>query len=140
MLKMQIIGHLGKDAIINNHGTDTVVNFSVAHTDKYKDGNGNTVNKTVWINCSWWIDSRSAVIQYLKKGLQIYAEGIPAAKMWAKNDGQKECGLTIRILNLQLLGGAKTEQSAEGPAQQAPANDGYKPLQNQVDDFDGLPF
>jgi len=93
MLKMQIIGHLGRDAIINQHGVENCVNFSVAHTDKFKDARGVLNEKTVWVNCAWWLDSQSPVIQYLKKGTQVYIEGFPEAKMWDGNDGKKNCGL-----------------------------------------------
>ena len=53
MLKMQILGNLGKDAVMHQHGTDNVLQFSVAHTDKYKDSAGMLVQKTTWVECSW---------------------------------------------------------------------------------------
>ena len=108
MLKVQIIGHLGKDAEVNVHGSDSVINFSVAHTDKYKDGNGTMVNKTTWVSCSWWVE-RTTIAQYLKTGTQVYVEGIPEAKMWRGKDGDNKCGLNCRVYSVQLLGSKQSE-------------------------------
>lgn len=148
MLKMQIIGHLGRDAFVNNNGLETCINFSIAHTDKYKE-NGALKEKTTWVSCSWWLDSQSAVIQYLKKGVQCWVEGFPEAKMWDGKDGKKACGLSIRVFSLQLLGGgSRTENNTQQPSQQAPATasapltdqGGYVPHDTGIGNDDDLPF
>jgi single-strand DNA-binding protein len=142
MLKMQIIGHLGKDCVMQQHGTDNVINFSVAHTDKYKEG-GVLKEKTTWVECSWWVDSQSKVAQFLRKGTQVYIDGFPGSKYWESKDGKKVSQLTIRVLNLQLLGGrpeGNGGQAAPAPSQQqAPAKqDGYVPFDGGADS--DLPF
>ena len=40
MIKMQVIGHLGQDATVNNVNGKSVINFSVAHSEKYKNKDG----------------------------------------------------------------------------------------------------
>ena len=40
MLKIFAIGHLGKDATVNNVNGKNVINFSVAHTEKWNDAQG----------------------------------------------------------------------------------------------------
>lgn len=138
MLKVQCIGHLGADAVMNYHGTDTVLNFSLAKTDKYKYASGNVTQKTTWISCSWWVDSQSKVGQYLKKGTLIYAEGTPEAKMWDGKDGKKMCGLGMRIFKVELLGG-KREDQGQTPSQN---NTGYVPVNSNdpSNNDDDLPF
>ena len=37
MIKLQVIGNLGKDCITNTVNGKTVMNFTVAHTEKFKD-------------------------------------------------------------------------------------------------------
>ena len=44
MIKLQVIGNLGKDALVNNVNGKTVINFNVAHTERYKDAQGNSYN------------------------------------------------------------------------------------------------
>lgn len=144
MLKLQVIGHLGKDAVMQQHGTDNVLNFSVAHSEKFKNAAGVLTEKTTWVECSWWIDGRSTVGQYLKKGTLIWAEGIPATRMWESKEGKKGSSLVLRVFSLQLLGG-KREDNNQSPSQQAPqgqtanSNDGYVAFNSNGNDTD-LPF
>ena len=37
MIKMQIIGHLGQDSQVNDVNGKKVINFSVAHSEKFKN-------------------------------------------------------------------------------------------------------
>jgi len=60
MIKLQVIGNLGKDAQVNNVNGKTVINFNVAHTERYKDAQGNQKDRTTWVDCSYWTD-RTAV-------------------------------------------------------------------------------
>lgn len=141
-----MLGHLGRDAEVHTHGGEVVVNFSLAHTDKYKDGNGQVVQKTIWVSCSWWTD-RQVIVQYLKKGQMCWVEGIPEAKLWNdKKSGQPKAFLNMRVLGLQLVGGNRQEGGNQpAPAQQhpaPPAQEGFVPMQTETspnDDSD-LPF
>ena len=40
MIKLQIVGNLGKDCIMKEVNGRNVINFSVAHTERYKDAQG----------------------------------------------------------------------------------------------------
>ena len=50
MIKMQVIGNLGKDCVVNTVNGKNVINFTVAHTEKYKDSQGNMQEKTTWVD------------------------------------------------------------------------------------------
>ena len=71
MLKLQTIGHLGKDCTTNVVNGKNVINFSVAHSEKYKDSAGVQKEKTLWVECAYWTE-RAAIAPYLKKGQQVY--------------------------------------------------------------------
>ncbi|MEJ0102238.1 MAG: single-stranded DNA-binding protein [Bacteroidota bacterium] len=45
MIKMQVIGNLGKDCVVNTVNGKNVINFTVAHTEKYRDSQGNNQEK-----------------------------------------------------------------------------------------------
>lgn len=143
MLKMQVLGNLGKDAVLYKHGIEDVLNFSVAHTEKYKDKNGTPVQKTTWVECSWWVDSRSTVGQYLKKGQMVWVEGRPDSRPWETKDGKKASSLIMRVTSLQLCGGGTGNTNKQQPSQQAPApapdQGGYVPVNTSSGD-DDLPF
>lgn len=104
MIKLQVIGHLGKDCTTNVVNGKNVINFSVAHSEKYKDASGVQKDKTTWVECAYWTD-RTAVAPYLKKGQLVYTEGTPEVRSYTKNDGTTGTSLTLRVLNVQLLGG-----------------------------------
>lgn len=111
MIKLQVIGHLGKDCTTNVVNGKNVINFSVAHSERYKDATGNPIERTIWVECAYWTE-RTAVAPYLKKGQLVYSEGTPEVRSYTKNDGTPGTSLTMRVLNVQLLGSAKGEQGS----------------------------
>jgi single-strand DNA-binding protein len=108
MIKLQVIGNLGKDCVTNMVNGKNVINFNVAHTEKFKDAQGNQKDKTIWVECAYWTD-RTGIAPYLKKGTQVYAEGTPEVRTYPKNDGTTGVSLTLRVQNVQLLGSRGTE-------------------------------
>ncbi len=108
MIKLQVIGNLGKDAIVNNVNGKSVINFNVAHTEKYRDAQGNQKDRTTWVDCAYWTD-RTAVAPYLRKGTQVYVEGQPDVRTYTTQDGRQGASLTLRVLSVQLLGSRSNE-------------------------------
>ncbi len=104
MIKMQVIGNLGKDCVVNTVNGKNVINFTVAHTEKYKDSQGNQQEKTTWVDCAYWTD-RTAVAQYLTKGKQVFVEGQPEVRSFTRQDGTAGASLSMRVRDIQLLGG-----------------------------------
>lgn len=117
MIKLQIIGHLGKDCTVNEVNGKNVINFTVAHSEKFKDGQGNLVDKTTWVSCSYWTD-RTAIAPYLTKGQLIFAEGAPEAEAYTNKDGQQVAALRLRVFSIQLLGGKTDDNQGAGGQQQ----------------------
>ena len=117
MIKLQIVGNLGKDCIVNNVNGKNVMNFSVANTEKFKDSQGNPKERTTWVECAYWSD-RTAVAEYLKKGTLVYAEGSPEADAYTNRENQPAATLRMRVLSLQLLGG-KDNNSGGGSSNYA---------------------
>jgi single-strand DNA-binding protein len=109
MIKLQIVGNLGKDCIVKEVNGKNVINFSVAHTERFKDSTGNLKERTTWVECAYWTD-RTAVAQYLKKGKMVYAEGSPEADAYTNKENQPAATLRMRVQNLQLLGGSDGAQ------------------------------
>ena len=111
MIKLQIVGNLGKDCIVKEVNGKNVINFSVAHTERYKDSQGNQKERTTWVECAYWTD-RTAVAQYLTKGKTVYAEGSPEADAYTNKEGQVAATLRMRVQNIQLLGGGGDNQGS----------------------------
>src|SRR6185436_9988602 len=103
MIKLQVIGNLGKDCVTNVVNGKNVINFNVAHSEKFKDSQGVQKEKTTWVECSYWTD-RLGVAPYLKKGQLIYAEGFPDVDTYMNKENQPVANLKMRVMQIQLLG------------------------------------
>lgn len=138
MFKTQVIGHLGKDAIVSEANGKKVINFSVAYSESYTDRTGQKVNSTTWINCAWWTES-TKVAMYLQKGTQVYVEGKPSVDSYRNNQGQVMPLMNLRVESLQLLG-RKDQSQSETQASynaQRPSTGGSSASNDLADD---LPF
>lgn len=139
---MQVIGNLGKDCVVNTVNGKNVINFTIAHTEKYRDSQGNNQEKTTWVDCAYWTD-RTAIAPYLQKGTQVFVEGAPEVRSYTRNDGTAGASLSLRVREVQLLG-RKGEGGGGGPFQDsAPAARPQAQVQQPapVDDVaDDLPF
>ena len=138
MIKMQVIGNLGKDCLVNTVNGKNVMNFTVAHTEKYRDSQGNNQEKTTWVDCAYWSD-KTAVAPYLTKGMKVYVEGTPEVRTFQKQDGSTGASLSLRVREVQLLGGKADGPSSGGYNQQA--SPAQVPSSNEVgESVDDLPF
>ena len=144
MIKLQIIGNLGKDCIVKEVNGKNVINFSVAHTERFKDSQGNQKERTTWVECAYWTD-RTAVSQYLTKGRTVYAEGSPEADSYTNKEGQPAATLRMRVQNVQLLGNNSSEGNPSGQ-NSTTSNSVASSMQTQSQDSpstsveDDLPF
>ena len=109
MIKLQVIGNLGKDCTTNNVNGRTVINFSVAHPQKDP---ATQKDKPIWVECAYWTE-KTAIAPYLKKGTQVFVEGQPDLKTYTKNDGTMGVSLTLRVNTVQLLGGPNGRVDAD---------------------------
>ncbi len=142
MIKLQVIGNLGKDCVVNTVNGKNVINFSVAHTEKFKDNTGAQKDKTIWVECAYWTE-RTAIAPYLKKGTQVYADGTPDLRNYTTQDGRQGTSLILRVSSVQLLGSKDgTENQAAYQQQQAPnINMSTVPNSNEISEpADDLPF
>lgn len=141
MIKLQVIGHLGKDCTTNVVSGKNVINFSVAHTEKFKDSMGNQKERTTWVECAYWTE-RTGIAPYLKKGQLVYAEGNPEVRTYTKTDGTTAASLSIRVQSVQLLGSANRSEGQAATYNEQPAELGAGiPAPSQVSETaDDLPF
>ena len=105
MLKITATGRLGKDAILKEVSGTKVINFSIAHSEKY-----NGEEKTTWLECAKW-GEKTGVAPYLVKGANVLIEGTPEIRTYPKNDGTTGVTFMVRVTSLELLGGGNKEQA-----------------------------
>ncbi len=103
--KVVLIGNLGQDPELRYTGSGTAVcNMRLATSDRYKDQNGEFVDKTEWHNVVAW--SRLAEIcgEYLKKGSQVYFEGSLQTRSWEDRDGNTRYTTEVKAREMLILG------------------------------------
>jgi len=102
---MTVIGNLGKDAIVREVNGRKAINFSIAENQKFKDDNGNPVEKTTWVNCTMWRDANSGtgIMPYLTKGTKVYLEGVPEVKTFKDKNNIVQAELRLNVRSIELL-------------------------------------
>lgn len=124
---MTIIGRVTRDAEVRNLSNNkSVVSFSIAVNDDYKDKNGTKVTQTEFFDCAYWFST--GVAQYLTKGSVVELAGRISARAWMGNDGQPKAGLNFNTTDIKLHGGGKNEAETQA-AQQQPQQQAQQPQQ-----------
>ncbi len=136
LLKMQVIGNLGRDASLKDFNGKKVLNFSVAHTEKFKNRDGVVTEKTTWVECSMW--DKEGLAPYLKQGQLVHLDGTPSVNAFETKEGKPAASLRLAVFGLQLLGGKKEDgKHAPSPTASVPVAHAA-PVGNPDDD--DLPF
>jgi single-strand DNA-binding protein len=108
------VGNLGRDAELKTTSSDqTVVSFSMAVTESWRDRNGQKQEKTLWARVSVWGKAGEAVRPYLTKGKQVLVEGTAGVRAYAGRDGNPGASFEVRASRVQLLGSPSDARPAE---------------------------
>ena len=120
MIKVEIIGNLGADAMLQVVNGNKFVSFRVANTDAWTDKQTGEIKKsTQWISCSLNGDG-GALLPYLKKGTKVFVRGNAQFVIFSSaKSHQMEVGVNLYVREIELCGGNKeNEQTAQQNAQQ----------------------
>lgn len=124
IFKTELIGNLGRDATVTVFQNKEALNFSVAHTEKWRDKNGVQSEKTTWVNCTIW--EPGGLAPYLKKGTLVYLSGtLDAVAYKPKDGGEPKADLRLKVFTCKLLSKApevfSTGTNAGAAGKPAPA-------------------
>lgn len=146
MIKVEIIGNLGADAMLQVVNGNKFVSFRVANTDAWTDKQTGEIKKsTQWISCSLNGDG-GALLPYLKKGTKVFVRGNAQFVVFSSaKSRQMEVGVNLYVREIELCGGSKeNEKTAQQPAQppQQPAQPQEKNAKKgkQQQNVDDMPF
>lgn len=106
--------------VIPNNGK-TFIAFRVAVSRKFKNKNGDTVERTKWIDCTRNGDERFA--KYLTKGRQVFVRGDVEARAYIDKEGKPRATLACHAQDVQLLGGTPKQEQQQPTQQPTPKND-----------------
>lgn len=115
--EVRLIGRLTRDPELRSTaGGQQICNFGLATGRKYKNGAGEQVEETTFVEVTCWAKLAENVARYMKKGSQIFIGGRLKFDSWEdKQSGQKRSRLTVTADNVQFL---DVKKDSDGPAQQ----------------------
>jgi single-strand DNA-binding protein len=102
-----LVGRLTADAESKVIGENTVHNFRLAFTTRYKNG-GEWEDKSNYIGVSLWGSPKLS--EYLVKGKQVALRGELEYREWEK-DGNKRSVIELRARDVQFLGGTDSREA-----------------------------
>lgn len=122
--KVQLIGHLGRDAETRFTASGTAcTNFSLATSRRWKDKSTDEwKEETDWHNIVLWRSENLA--QYLTKGKQVYVEGRLQTRKWEDKEGQTRYTTEVVVENILLLGGKGDQAKDESGVVSKPRSQG----------------
>lgn len=134
MKQIQIIGNIGRDATLHSNNGNEFVRFSVAVSEKFKTGNGETKENTDWFSVFL---TQKSLLPYLKKGTSVFVQGKLGVQVRRNEQtGAHFADFTINAEKVQLLSAGNNGQTS-GPTAAQPAVPAAPGAEKENDD---LPF
>ena len=136
-------GRIGRDAEVRQTANGTsVAGFALAVDSGYGDN-----KQTIWLDCALFGKrAEGGLVQYLTKGQQVAVSGEIGTRQFQKNDGSQGFAVTLRLNEVDLVGGQAQGQQPQQPQrqpaqQQRQAQQQAQNFQQPADDFDdSVPF
>ena len=106
MQKFLLIGHLGKDPEMKyTPGGTAITTFSVASTERWKNGDGELQEHTEWFNVKSFGRRAEVAAEFLKKGSRVFLEGRQRIESWDdKKSGEKKYRCFVYVDKIEFLG------------------------------------
>ncbi len=121
-----LMGNLTRDPEMRKLPSGTAVaDLSLAVSDNYKDKEGKTVDKTVFVDIAAWGRQAETCSEFLKKGSPITVEGKLQLDQWENGNGEKRSKLRVRASRVQFLSRPPDKKSEGTPSTKA---EGAAPL------------
>jgi single-strand DNA-binding protein len=133
--RVVLVGNLTRDPQLKATPANTpVAEMGLATNERYKNRDGEAVEKTCFVDIQAWGRQAETCCQYLAKGAPVLVEGRLQYDSWQKPDGQRRSKLRVRADRVAFLG-----RKQDGPT--APPSDADKSsAATATEDGDNLPF
>ena len=152
-----LMGNLTRDPEVSYLPSGmAVAEMGLAVDDSYKNREGETVERTCFVDVKVWARQAETCAQYLSKGSPVLVEGKLQLDKWQTKEGDNRSKLRVRAERVQFLGSPRgaeqrdTPDDAPAPAAPRPAPAAPKPeppppepeppMVADLADDDNLPF
>lgn len=120
--KTILLGNLVRDVELKyTQAGVAIANFSLAVNSRYKNKNGEWVEKCSFIDCKAFGRTAEVLAEYTSKGKPVFVEGELEQESWDdKQTGQKRSKLVVKVEVVQLLGSrSDSNQGSSHQSEQA---------------------
>jgi single-strand DNA-binding protein len=125
--KVILMGHAGKDPQVHILPGGTLVNLSLATSERFKDSRGEWQERTEWHNLVGLQRIGEILRDYVRKGSRIYVEGTLRTRSWEdRESGQHRYRSEVVLTDVNLLSPAIASNGAGDPERHATEN-GFVP-------------
>ena len=125
--KVILLGHAGKDPEVHILRSGTLVNLSLATSERYKDNHGEWQERTEWHNLVGYQRIGEILRDYVQKGSRIFVEGELRTRSWEdRESGQRKFRTEVVVREVSLLSHGPGSNGANGAEHHASGN-GFVP-------------
>ena len=103
--QVQVIGYLGADPEVRNlQSGETVANFSIATTEKWKDKQTmEPMEHTEWIRVSFFGRKAEVIGEFVHKGSLLYVSGKWKTRKWTDQAGVERYSTDVQGQEFRIL-------------------------------------
>lgn len=133
--RVVLMGNLTRDPEVRKIASGaSVCDLGLAVSEIYKNGNGENVETTCFVDVVTWRRQAETCGQYLSKGSPVLVEGRLQLDRWETDNGEKRSKLRVRADRVKFLGWRKTARAGNGAKKPAAAQANAAPASGPADD------
>lgn len=113
--KVILMGNLTRDVEVRSLPSGmTVAQFSLAVNERYKDKEGNWVDRANFVDCEMFGNRAEAFAKYMSKGSPAFIEGKLRLDQWQDKEGNKRSKLKVVADNFEFVGSRNNDGGGSG--------------------------
>lgn len=118
-----LMGHLTRDPQLRTLTSGTAVaELGVAVNEKYKDKEGQWVERPTFVDSVVWGKQAENCAEFLRKGAPVLVEGKLQLDQWETESGEKRSRLRVRAWRIQFLSSPNGKRGTEAASDGHPAS------------------
>jgi single-strand DNA-binding protein len=134
--KVMLIGNVGNIPEMRYTPTgQQLASINLAVGNKYKNKEGIEIDDTQWFNVTVWAQRADFVVNYVKKGMQLYVEGRISGRAYQTDSGETRASLDVNAFEVQIFNDPQSNSntSNQDNTQQSSPPNLQKPESNPIE-------
>ncbi len=124
MQKLILVGNLGRDAEVRQAGEQSVLSFSVACTERWKDNKGEKHERVEWFDCSYFTKGAENMAKYAVKGQTVSVTGKLRTREYKDKDGVDRKVKDVVVDEFEFVGGSRKNDEEKASSNSRGSNGG----------------